>query len=89
MFSFIMTVHLEHSIAFGQLQIDANEQEACIQIWNFASGSKAELTVQGFGAFQDFGQTLEQLFFLFAHQSGCRIVGFESSTNVSKFLNIN
>lgn len=81
-----MGAHLKRPIAFGQLQISVNELNTCMQVWNFASGyhSKIEFDAQEFGQFQDFGQTLEQLFFLFAHQNDCRIIGFESSTNVGK-----
>jgi hypothetical protein len=86
-FRISMGTHLERQIAFGRLQIDMNELKTCAQMWNFASGYHTiiEFNADEFGQLQDFGQTLEQLFFLFAHQNGCKVVGFDSSTKVSDF----
>lgn len=79
-----MCAHLRRNLAFGRLQIEIDECNASIHIWNFMSGYHVAfvLDIKQFGRFQDYGVTLEHVFFFFSANEKCRIVGFNSSNNV-------
>lgn len=73
------------TLAFGRLEVYVDCLNTRVNIWNHASGYQLEfcLTVEQFGSYQEYGQTLEQVLFLFEQQNGCKVVGFDSRTKVS------
>lgn len=80
-----MQIRVTKNIAYGRLQIDANDKDTNLIIWNFMSGRhfKSMLSVAEFGQFRDFAVTFEHVFLLFVHQHSSRILAFNSSKNVS------
>jgi hypothetical protein len=82
---------IQQDLAYGHLCIDFNDDEICVNIWNFVAGKQLlfKLMAEEFGEFQDFGLTFEHIFLLFAIDQDVKVIGFDSSKNVSILILIN